>query len=242
MFYDLKSSRVMALNLSTQVAREMGRRIVAGSIEAGHFLNDEAALAARYQVSRVVVRDAVKILASKGLLEVRRGIGTKIRARNHWMLLDDDVLAWHLSAPASSDILHQLLDIRMAFEPKAARWAAERGTSEDLSEIAQACARMEKEQGSVEEFIIADALFHRSVLRAAHNEFLTAMEGVVFSALLVSIKLTNRDPRNNAQSIKFHRDVYEAILAADGNRAEILVETLLEDAKARLGSCTSQRN
>lgn len=234
-YYDLKNSVGMAPSLSTQVARELGRRIVAGSYEPGSLIDDENALTKRYQVSKVVVRDAVKILVGKGLLQVRRGIGTKVQARNHWKLLDDDVLAWHLSAPPNKDFLRQLMDIRLAFEPKAARWAAERASSEDIKEIDLACEQMEQDQGSSERFIIADAMFHRSVLKAAHNEFLTAMEGVIYTALLVSLRLTNRDSLENKESVPFHREVYEAIVARDGARAEKLAEKLLSDASDRQG-------
>ncbi len=234
-YYDLKRSAGMAPSLSTQVARELGRRIVAGNFKPDSLIDDEASLAERYQVSRLVIRDAVKILVSKGMLAVRRGIGTRIRPRNDWVLLDDDVLAWHLSAPPNEDFLRQLMDIRLAFEPKAARWAAQRATSEDLEKIGTAQTRMEEEKGAVEDFVIADALFHRSILVAAHNEFLTAMEGVIYSALLVSIQLTNRDPRKNEDSLPFHREVYEAIVAGDTDRAEHGVEVLLGDAVQRLG-------
>jgi len=234
-YYDLKNAVGMAPSLSTQVARELGRRIVAGAFESGTLLDDENALTKRYQVSKVVVRDAVKILVGKGLLEVRRGIGTRVQPRNNWKLLDDDVLAWHLSAPPNMDFLCQLMDIRLAFEPKAARWAAERATSDDIKEIEAACSRMEDEQAAGEDFIIADAMFHRSVLRAAHNEFLTAMEGIIYTALLVSLRLTNREPDENKESVPFHRDVYEAIAAHDGKLAEELAEKLLSDASHRLG-------
>lgn len=233
-YYDLKRAAKMTPSLSVQVARELGRRIVAGSFEPGALIDDENALAERFQVSRVVVRDAVKILVGKGLLDVRRGIGTKVRSRNEWTLLDDDVLAWHITAPPNEEFISQLMDVRLSFEPKAARWAAERATEESLKEIEEAVVRMEEESGSLEKFIVADALFHKAVLRAARNEFLTAMEGVIYSALLVSVRITNQDPRNNSDSVKFHRDVYEMIASGDAEGAEKLTEKLLKDAIRRL--------
>ena len=133
----------MAPSLSAQVAREIGRRIVSGSYAAGHLIEDEGALAERYQVSRSVIRDATKVLVGKGLLEVRRGIGTRVRARASWGLLDDDVLAWFQSAPPDDEFLQQLLDIRRVIEPKAARWAAERGSAEGIDRIRAAVERME---------------------------------------------------------------------------------------------------
>ena len=233
-YYDLKETATMAPSLPVQVARELGRRIVAGTMEAGSLIDDENTLAERFKVSRVVIRDAVKILVGKGLLDVRRGIGTRVRPRSQWVLLDDDVLAWHLSAPPDAGFLAQLMEIRTAFEPKASRWAAERATAEDIEEIERAVQRMEEEQSSVENFIVADAWFHRAVLRAAHNEFLTAMEGVIYSAILVSVRITNQDPRENDKSIAYHRDVFEAIASKDADRAEKLTGTLLGDASRRL--------
>ena len=233
-YYDLKRATKMTPSLSIQVARELGRRIVAGSFEPGKLIEDENALAERYQVSRVVIRDAVKILVGTGLLEVRRGIGTKVRPRNEWILLDDDVLAWHITATPRLDFITQLMDIRLAFEPKAARWAAERATPEDIANIEKAAEGMEQESGSIEKFVVADALFHQAVLKAAHNEFLNAMEGVIYSALLVSVRITNQDPRSNSDSVIFHREVCDAIARGDGDKAEALTEKLLRDAIRRL--------
>lgn len=232
-FYDLKSTSGMSPSLSVQVAKELGRRIVSGSYEINSLIDDENALASRFQVSRVVVRDAVKILVNKGLLEVRRGIGTRVQSRDRWNMLDDDILAWHLSAPANPSFLKQLMDVRLAFEPKAARWAAERATTDDLTEIATACERMAQADSS-EDFIIADSLFHKAIMKAAHNSFLASMEGVIYSALLVSIKVTNKHPRENGASIQFHRDVYLAISERNGDKAEKLTEKLLKDASLRL--------
>lgn len=235
MFYDLKEMSGLTHSLSTQIARELGRRIVAASYLPGALIEDEGALAERYQVSRSVIRDAVKILVGKGLLDVRRGIGTKVRERASWGLLDDDVLAWHQSAPPSARFLRQLMDVRLVIEPKAARWAAERGTAEGHAFIESAQERMEQEKGSIEDFVVADALFHRSILHAANNELLQAMEGVIFSALLSSIRLTNNDPRDNEDSIPFHRAVTDAIHQRDAAKAETHMEKLLEDAMHRLG-------
>lgn len=224
----------MSPSMSVQVARELGRRIVTGTFEPGSLIDDETTLAERYHVSRVVIRDAIKILVGKGLLDVRRGIGTQVKPRNQWIMLDDDVLAWHLSAPPNVDFVNQLMDVRLAFEPKMARWAAERGTEEDLQEIEKACIRMEEEEGSMENFVKADAMFHRAVLKAAHNEFLTAMEGVIYSALMISIQITNKDPRDNETSLPFHRQLCDAITSRDGETAEELTGKLLKDASRRL--------
>lgn len=233
-YYDLKETSGLTHSLSTQIARELGRRIVAKTYAPGDLVEDENALAEKYQVSRSVIRDAVKILVGKGLLEVRRGIGTRVRPRDSWGLLDDDVLAWHQSAPVSTDFFNQLLDVRRVIEPAAARWAAERADDESRQKIFEAAERMEQEKGSIEDFVMADALFHRAILRASNNEVLRSMEGVIFSALLSSIRLTNRDPRDNERSIPFHRAVAGAILDRDGDLAAARMSDHLEDSQQQI--------
>jgi DNA-binding FadR family transcriptional regulator len=235
MYYDLMGSAALATSLPSQVARELGRRVVSGAYASGALIEDEGALATRYNVSRTVIREAVKILSSKGLLDVRRGIGTRVESRSSWKLLDEDVLAWHQSAPPRADTLKQLMEMRLTLEPSAARWAAERATADDLEAIAGAVDRMERSQGTADAFIVADAGFHRAVLKAAHNEFLSALEGIIYAALLTSIRLTNADPDENKSSIPFHRAVSDAIASRNQGAAEHGMRQLLGDATLRLG-------
>ena len=234
LYYDLKETRMVAPGLATQVSREIGRRIVSGGFPVGKLIDDETTLAERFSVSKSVVREAVKLLVGKGLLDVRRGSGTRVCDRRRWMLLDDDVLAWHQAVTPKPHFLSQLMDIRLMMEPKAARWAAEFGSQSAHDEIERAHLKMEEKARSVEDFVVADALFHRAVLRAADNEFLLNLEGVIFSALLSSIKLTNADPRENASSIPYHRAVKDAILARNGDDAEHQMRAHLDDTIARL--------
>ena len=98
---------------------------------------------------------------------------------------------------------------------------------------------MEAGSQSIEEFVIADAMFHRAILRAANNEILRSMEGIIFSALLSSIRLTNADPRENAGSIPFHRAVVNAIRARDADLAEAEMTAHLVDTRERLETAIS---
>lgn len=233
-YYDLKQKTGLSPSLASEVARELGRKIVSQSYQPGSLIEDEAALAEQYKVSRSVVRDAVKILVGKGLLEVRRGIGTRVKPRQMWGLFDDDVLAWSQSAPPDPVALRRLLEVRQTFEPRAARWAAERGSSESHAEILQAMNGMERSEASLEDFLKSDAHFHRAILRATENEFLVALEGLVFAGLLSSLKLTNLSARDNAASVPLHRAVCDAIQTRDGELAESSMMVLLGDADLRL--------
>lgn len=234
LYYDLKETCGVAPGLATQVSRELGRRIIGGHYREDALIEDETRLANRFGVSKSVIRESVKMLVGKGLLEVRRGNGTRVRRRASWVLLDDDVLAWHLSVEPKPEFLRQLMEIRHMMEPKAAAWAAKDGTTEKHAEIEAAQVRMEEGAQSIEDFVLADAMFHRAILRAANNQILLSMEGVIFSALLSSIRLTNSDPRENTVSIPFHREVVNAIKARDSNLAEAAMNAHLLNTSERL--------
>ena len=234
LYYDLKNVSGLTPGLASQVCREIGRRIVAGLFPEGQFIDDENKLCERFSVSKSVVREAIKILVSKGLLEVRRGNGTRVRQRASWNLLDDDVLAWHQGAEPKPDFLRKLIDVRLMVEPKAAFWAAGAATNEQINEIRKAHSDMEQAE-SIQEYVVADAKFHRAVLRGANNELLTAMEGVIFSALLSSIKITNNDPIDNRErSLPLHFEILEAIEIHDRESAEFAMRKHMADTYERL--------
>lgn len=236
LYYDLKDAAGVAPGLATQVCRELGRRIVAGHFPEGELIDDENRLCERFGVSKSVVREAVKLLVGKGLLDVRRGNGTRVRRRASWNLLDDDVLAWHQGIEPKPDFLRQLMDVRQMIEPNAAGWAAASATSEQVEEIRKTQDAMER-AASIQDFVIADALFHRAILRASNNELLTALEGVIFSALLSSIKITNDDPLDNRErSLPLHREILEAIEAKDSEKACTAMRKHMADTYERLSN------
>ena len=152
LYYDLKDSAGVSPSLATHVCRELGRRIVGGVHREGELIDDEGRLGERFCVSKSVIREAIKLLVGKGLLEVRRGSGTRVRRRASWNLLDDDVLAWHLSTDPRPDFLRQLTEFRRVIEPSAASWAAKFGTEDEHAEIESAQVRMETGEQSIEEY------------------------------------------------------------------------------------------
>src|SRR6187551_3409488 len=107
------------------VVHEIGVRIVNGDLQPGETLPDNGFLIDA-DVSRTVVRETIKVLAAKGLVESRPKVGTRVRPRRDWNLLDPDVLAWQVEAGADPGFLDQALELRRMIEPAAARLAAER--------------------------------------------------------------------------------------------------------------------
>src|SRR5437660_12133093 len=112
------------------VVHEIGVRIIRGDLTPGEPLPTEDELGSQLGASRTVLREAVKVLAAKRLVESRPKTGTRVRPRRDWNLLDPDVLAWQVEAGADADFLAQALEIRRMIEPAAARLAAERATGE----------------------------------------------------------------------------------------------------------------
>ena len=231
-YHDLRRSAGLVPSLSAQVAREIGSRIIAGVYPPGELIEGEAVLSVRYKVSRSVIRDAVKVLAGKGLLDARRGIGVRVRARDNWGLLDDDVLAWHQSLPPSLPFLRQLMEACAIFEPKAARRAAQRAKPEDIAAINNACSHLAEEKGALEKYAAAEGIFHRAVMRAAHNEFLTAVEGIVYSALLMTVRFC--DPRTDDKCLPLHRQIAEAITQGNADKAESAMAALLANTEIQI--------
>lgn len=233
-YNDLKTVSALVPSMGSEVAHQIGRSIVTGLYLPGSLIEDEASLAKRFGVSRTVIRDAVKVLVGKGLLEVRRGIGTRVKPREHWALLDVDVLSWRLATPAESSMLLQLAEVRQLFEPQAAAWAAQRATASEVADILNAVEDMRADVADVELFLAADARFHRSVLRAAHNELLFALSGMIYSSILSNVRMKNPDPEANRKIVPFHREVYNAINCRDDIDAKLKMTLLIEDASRRM--------
>tara|TARA_B100000674_G_C37941464_1_gene962804 strand:- start:1588 stop:1989 length:402 start_codon:yes stop_codon:yes gene_type:complete len=127
----------------------------------------------------------------------------------------------------------QLHKFRLVIEPKAAQLSARNGTAEDYKSIEEAIHKMSETVDSAKVFVEADANFHRLILLATYNEFFSAMDGIIFTSLLSSIHLANRDERQNKASLSLHQDVANSIFAKKPEEAEQRMFHLLSDAKVR---------
>lgn len=211
--------------LHGRVIRELGLRIVGGSLAPGRALPNEEELGAELGVSRTVVREAVKALLAKGLVEVRPRTGTRVRPRRAWHLLDPDVIAWQFaSIEAKPQDLHELREVRASIEPSAARLAAVRRTDGELAEIDAHCRRMESAMAEPLALAVAEADFHTSVVDAAHNGLLSHMNTVIRIALDAVGAVS--DPAPPAMALR--RGIAEAIRRADPSESERLMRTLLD--------------
>jgi GntR family galactonate operon transcriptional repressor len=227
-------------NLCGQVVDDLGCRILAGEVKPGDPLPQEWTLCDQMGVSRTVVREAIKSLAAKGLVESRAKRGTIVRPTRSWNYLDPEVLDWQARADADGWHLFHLTELRQTIEPPAAGMAAERATDEDLRLISQAYEEMERTADSVEDFLAADIQFHVEILHATGNPFFAPIANVISASLESSLRLTNRQPADNHASVPVHRKVMKAIRARKPTSAQSAMRALLNDATARIERALAQ--
>ena len=216
-------------SLHGQIAYDIGVRIVRGDVQPGTVLPNEADLSVQFSVSRTALREAIKVLAAKGLVESRPKTGTRVRPRDEWNMLDPDLLAWQFATQPIERLAKDLFEIRQVIEPAAASMAAERATDTQREAIARAFSDMEAAPDG-DASIEPDLRFHQSILAASNNEFLHPLGALIETAMATSFRITNNEPGALQISLPRHRAVRDAILAREPETARQAMRVLLEDA------------
>jgi DNA-binding FadR family transcriptional regulator len=213
--------------LHGQTVETLGSRIVRGDYEPGTALSPDA-LEAEFDISKSVLREALRVLAAKGLVDSRQKRGTVVRPRASWSLLDADLLRWQGGQPDAA-FFANLAEVRSIVEPAGARLAAQRRDEADLGALHAALDRMAGAGTDATEVVEADLAFHRALLDAAHNELLSRME-VVIEAGLRARDAVVHSGEDWPDAVPVHRAILDAIEAQDGAAAEAAVRTLLAQA------------
>lgn len=216
-------------SLHAHVVQELGLRIVRGELAAGEVLPPEEVLASQLAVSRTVLREAVKVLAAKGLLEPRPKVGTRVRDWHHWHQLDGEVLAWRCASIPTADFVEKLVEIRQIVEPAAAAAAAKRCTAEQLREIELAANAMAAADND-EEWNVADVAFHRAILQGTGNELLVSLFSVIEASLSMFFELSTRAAKDLKQSLALHQKVFESVRRRQPEAARRATRAIILDS------------
>ena len=214
--------------LHREVVHQLGLLVLGDGTAPSAALPDEAALSERFGVSRTVVREAIKVLASKGMVESRPKVGTQVRPRRSWNLLDSDVLVWRYEAGPDEGFLEDISEVREIIEPPAAAFAAKRATTVEVAEILAWCDQMEDaaaEDG--DDYIDADMAFHTAILDACHNDLLAQLSDTITMALRLSRRLTVSVPGSSLAAMPAHWAVARAIRDHEPRAAEDSMRELL---------------
>lgn len=220
-----------AAGLHGMVVERLGFLIASGEFKAGDVLPNADELSARLGVGRSVLREGLKVLSGKGMIEARPKTGTRVRPRSEWNHLDLDLLAWRYAVPDVKDV-GSIFDLRRAIEPAAAMMCAKRSEPEQIARLAAILEEMEATADDSDKFAAPDLAFHQTLLRGTGNELIASLASVVEMALLISFRLSNDNYGGQRHSLPLHRTVLERIVAGDEEGARLAVIALLNDAEA----------
>lgn len=217
----------MLRGLHGETVETIGSRIVNGYYEPGSQLPPQQ-LERELGISSTVLREAMRVLAAKGLVESRQKLGTLVMPRSAWSLLDADLLRWQ-EGNEDASFLDDLAEMRFIIEPAAASLAALRRTDQDLEQLRSALQAMIDAGTDAPGVIDADLAFHRALLHAAHNELLTRMEFILESGLRARDMLVH-NRSEWPDSVPVHTAILTAIEATDSVGAEQAVLELLDQS------------
>jgi DNA-binding FadR family transcriptional regulator len=221
---------------SGRVVDDLGQAIVSGKQKQGSLLPGDAELIARYGVSRTVVRESLKTLAAKGLVQAKARIGTRVRDRAQWNLFDPDVLVWHARTGFSASFVQHLGEMRMMLEPEAAALAALRRTAGEVERMYAWVDKMAQARGMRQEFANADLGFHLTIAEAAGNPFFLSISTLIEVALVTMFAESSPvdDVDGPAQSAAQHRRIAEAIEEGDPDKARRSMQIVVQQGIERL--------
>jgi DNA-binding FadR family transcriptional regulator len=221
--------------LHGSIARKLGVAIVAGRIKPGETLDTEVDSSEQMAVSRTAYREAVRILAAKGLVASRPKRGTQVCPKEAWHLLDPEVLSWFFESQPSQAFLMGLFELRLIIEPAAAALAADRRTPDDLARMRDALQRMERHGLAVADGQSADREFHDAILAATRNPALVALSSGIGAAVRWTTIFKQRKRRLPRDPMPEHWRVFDAIAAGGAEASRVAMQDLvalaLEDTK-----------
>jgi DNA-binding FadR family transcriptional regulator len=209
---------------------DLGLSIVSGRQQQGSLLPGDSDLIERYGVSRTVLREALKTLSAKGLVQAKARIGTRVRERADWNFFDPDVLIWHARIGFAPEFLSHLGEMRLALESEAASLAALRRTPAQLEAIWGHVYRMSVPEIAPHEFVQADLGLHLAIAQAAGNPFFLSISTLIEVALVAMLTVSSpvENAERLAQSVKQHRAIAEAIEARDPDTARAAMRAVVQ--------------
>ncbi len=215
-------------NLSYLLAEKLGQRILAGEYVAGDILPGEIELGDLFGVSRTAVREAVKILAAKGMLLPRPRIGTRILPRHQWNYLDQELLSWWVTRENFDDVMAHFLIMRTSLEPQACALAAINAAEDEkyklvllMEEMSALHTRFDRER-----WISVDAQFHRHIYEISGNPFLSSFANLFSSIYQNYFRAIVSD---EVVKLSSHQAIVDAILASDAMAALTACQRLLAE-------------
>ncbi|MEV1287428.1 FCD domain-containing protein [Micromonospora sp. NPDC049679] len=227
--------------LHGRVLDRLGTAICAGELAPGSVLYIDD-LVEQHGVSRSVVREVLRVLASMGFVEARRRVGILIRPTTDWNVFDPQVIRWRLASAGRITQLRSITELRTAVEPQAASLAAARATPDEASDLVGLAAKMwaAGKAGDEPEFLRLDIEFHRRVLVSSGNEMFVKLQEIVAEVLTGRHHYDLMPHYPDEQALQLHADVAQAIQRHDGDRAKHAMVQIMEQAIDEMKSMWEQ--
>ncbi|GLS91735.1 GntR family transcriptional regulator [Psychromonas marina] len=220
-------------SLHVQVAREIARKILSFELPQDKIIPSEVVLCEQFKVSRTALREAIKLLSSKGLLESKPKVGTRVRSRESWNFLDPQLLLWLTDLGDNERVYQEFLALRRAIEPGAVALAATNATAEQrvlLSAIFQEMDEISK-NFDAERWAEADLQFHRLIFLSTGNNFYLPFANILETMFR---KFISYSSGNGDTCIHDHTAIYNAIMSGDSHKARQANISLLKECTQRL--------
>ncbi|MGR5177128.1 FadR/GntR family transcriptional regulator [Vibrio parahaemolyticus] len=222
-------------SIHVQVAREIARGILSGDLPEGSIIPGEMALCEQFGISRTALREAVKLLTSKGLLESRPKIGTRVVDRAYWNFLDPQLIEWMEGLYEIEQFCGQFLGLRRAIEPEACALAAKFATAEQRIELSATFQEMvevsKQEHFEQAKWLDVDTRFHSLIFNSTGNDFYLPFGNILTTMFVNFIQYSSN---GGSTCIDEHRAIYEAIMAGDSDKAREASVNHLRDENHRL--------
>lgn len=223
--------------LHAHVVDRLGLAVSGGELPSGTAIRIEE-LEARYGVSRSVVREAIRVLASMGMVSSRRRVGVQILPATEWNLYDPQVIRWRLASPGRIAQLRSLTELRTAIEPEAARLAAIRAPLADASSLMGLAGKMwaAGRAGEATEFLALDIRFHRLVLASSGNEMFGKLHTLVTEVLTGRTQYGLMPHNPHDEALQLHVDVASAIQRSSPDEAQEAMLRVMQRAMNEMSS------
>lgn len=217
--------------LHSNLLDALGAAIVSGRLASGQVLTLDG-VSAEHGVSRSVAREAIRVLESMGMVASRRRVGITIQPAEKWNVFDPRMIRWRLCAGDRAAQLASLSELRRGFEPAAAALAARRADPHQCRIMAAAVSDMavHGRSGDLSAYLLADKVFHRTLLEASGNEMFRALNGVVAEVLTGRTEHGMMPERPNTAAIELHDQVARAIRLRDEAAAEAAMRAIIDEA------------
>ncbi|MCX6622913.1 MAG: FadR/GntR family transcriptional regulator [Acidobacteria bacterium] len=223
-------------NLHDRVTRTLALRVIQADRGGEELIfPNEADLCQQIGVSRSILREAVKVLADKGMVDVRPRSGTRALPRSHWRLLDPDILNWQAGLQPDPGFLRDLSEVRLALEPTAAGFAAVRATPDELARIGMC---LERREVKLEDSVDLELRFHQAVVAASHNPLLVELSSIIRQPYRMALAYTSRLHASAILGLAAHWQLFEAIRDHNPMAARTAAEEIVGLAMLALEEAT----